>query len=123
MAKRPVPKAQRNDRPINGCLGWSVALLLALGVVDSRRVMPSLAIIIAVYAIGIVATAVAWFKEFRWQTEFYAIGMSAIIYSIVVLILAGQFLLALGALAFVGPTIVIPALYRRNKQMKQHRRL
>jgi CHASE2 domain-containing sensor protein len=122
VAKKPGLIAQRNVRPINGCLGWGIAFVAALGVVDSRRVMPSLAFIIAVYAIGLVTAAVAWYRDFRWKTEFYTIGMSALIYSTAVLLLAGQFLLALGAFVFVLVILIYPPIARQTHEAVRNRR-
>jgi CHASE2 domain-containing sensor protein len=84
--------------------------------------MPSLAFIIAIYAIGLVTAAVAWYRDFRWKNEFYTIGISALIYSTAVLFLAGQFWLALGAIMFVLVVLIYPPIARQTHEAVRNRR-
>jgi hypothetical protein len=81
------------------------------------------AFIIAVYAIGLVTYAVAWYRDFRWTKEFHTIGVSALIYSTGVLILAGQFLLGLATVVFVLVVLICPPIaWHTHKAVRNRRR-
>jgi hypothetical protein len=122
MARRPVPKEQRSGHLVNGGFTLGLFLFLGFALADSRRVMPSMTLIIAIYAIGLIATAIAWFWDFRWKEELYLIGKVAIVYSLVVLILAGQFLFALGAFVFLLVVLIYPPIARQTHEAVRNRR-
>ena len=122
MARRPVPKEQRSGHLVNGGFTLGLSLFLAFALADSRRVMPSMSLIIAIYAIGLIATAIAWFWDIRWKEELYLIGKFAIVYSLVVLILAGQFLLALGAFVLLLVVLIYPPIARQTHEQVRNQR-
>lgn len=85
--------------------------------------MPSTTFIIATYVIGLIGTAVAWSWDFRWNQEISMAGYLAIVYSITILVLSGQFLLALGAFARLIAAIVYPTVRKYIRQQIRNGRL
>lgn len=122
MTRKPILKSQRNGHLINGGFTLGLALFLSFAIADSRRVMPPMTAIIAIYAIGLIASAIAWYLDFRWREELYLIGRLAIIYSIVVLILSRQFWLALGAFVLLLAVLIYPPIARQTHEAVWNRR-
>ena len=112
MARTPIPKRQR----AHSLLAVIVYVLFALAVADSRRIAPPLIVTLVVYGIGVIASVVAWLRDFRWKSELHTIGMLATVYSLVVWMFAGQFLLALGAFCLFIIAIVFPVVRGQIRQ-------
>ncbi len=111
MARKPIPPSKRN-----GGFMLALSLLLSFAVADSRRVMPSMSIIIAICAFGVIITAVVWYWDFRWKEEFYLIGKVAVVYGIAVLGLAGQFFLALGLIILLIVVLIYPPIAKQTHE-------
>lgn len=75
--------------------------------------------IIVLYLVGAIIAGVAWTWDFRWKQVAWTLGVLVLGYSIAPMILTGQFWLALGALALMGPIIVVPLIFKVSQQMKR----
>lgn len=100
-------------------IALAVAVILTVGVGHSA--MGSELFIIALYLIGATIAGVVWTWDFRWKQWAWAIGVLILGCSIASMILTGQLWLALGALALMGPIIVVPSIYKISQQLKRDR--
>ena len=119
VARKPVPKARRNGHLINGGFTLGLALLLGFALADSRRVMPSTSSIIVTYVIGLIVIVVTGLWDFRWQQELSTIGQVIVMYSFTILVLAGQFLLALGTFCLFIMVMLYPVARTIRSQVRQ----
>lgn len=108
-----------NVQPINRGLivGLAVTIVLTIGV--GRGAMGNESFIIVLYLVGAIIAGVAWTWDFRWKQVAWTLGVLVLGYSIASMILTGQFWLALGALALMGPIIVVPLIFKVSQQMKR----
>ena len=119
MARKPIPPPKRNGHLINGGFALGLALLLGFAIADSRRVMPSTSSIMVTYAIGLIIILVTGFWDFRWQQELSTIGQVIVLYSFTILMLAGQFLLALGTFILFIMVMLYPIARTIRRQVRQ----
>ncbi len=123
-AQRPTSPARKLQPFHRGSLagvmvGLVVAVILTGGV--SVGAMGGELFILVSYVVGAITAGVAWSWEFRGKQWAWSIGVLILGYSIASMVLTEQFWLALGALALMGPIIVVPSIYRLGQQLKRDR--
>ena len=123
-AQRPSSPARKLQPFHRGSLvgvtvGLAVAVILTVGV--GVGAMGSERFILVTYVVDAIIAGVAWSWEFRGKQWAWSIGVLILGYSIASMVLARQFWLAFGALALMGPIIVVPSIYRLGQQLKRDR--